>query len=73
MQNIFSRRAIVKGGLIAGAIVPTLGLIANAAPAATLPALDPNDPTNTTAVFSNDVAGDNQAGGGTTVLSWNLQ
>jgi hypothetical protein len=35
--------------------------------------LDPNDPTGTTAVFSADVAGDNQAGGGTTVLSWNLQ
>jgi hypothetical protein len=35
--------------------------------------LDPNDPTNTTAVFSNDVAGDNQTGGGTTNLGWNLQ
>ena len=45
MQNIFSRRAIVKGGLIAGALVPTLGLIGNAASAAALTALDPNDPT----------------------------
>jgi hypothetical protein len=44
MQKI-TRRAIVKGGLIAGALVPTLGLIGNTADAAGLPALDPNDPT----------------------------
>jgi hypothetical protein len=34
--------------------------------------LDPNDPTHTTAIFSGDVAGDNQAGAGTTPLSWYL-
>jgi hypothetical protein len=34
---------------------------------------DPSDPTDTTAIFSTDVAGDNQAGSGTTNLSWNLQ
>lgn len=45
MQNRFSRRAIVKGGLIAGALVPVLGLVGNTASAAALPALDPNDPT----------------------------
>jgi len=45
MQNKFSRRAIVKGGLIAGALVPAFGLIGNTAGAAALPALDPNDPT----------------------------
>ncbi len=45
MQNKFSRRAIVKGGLIAGALVPALGLIGNSASAAALPPLDPNDPT----------------------------
>lgn len=44
MQNI-SRRAIVKGGLIAGALVPAFGLIGNRADAAALPPLDPSDPT----------------------------
>lgn len=44
MQNI-SRRAIVKGGLIAGALVPALGLIGSMADAAALPPLDPSDPT----------------------------
>ena len=45
MQNKISRRAMVKGGLIAGALVPALGLIGNAARAAGLPPLDPSDPT----------------------------
>ena len=45
MQNKLTRRAIVKGGLIAGALIPTLGLVANGANAAELPPLDPNDPT----------------------------
>jgi hypothetical protein len=44
MQNI-SRRAIIKGGLIAGALVPAFGLMGNPAAAAGLPPLDPNDPT----------------------------
>ena len=35
--------------------------------------LDPNDPTHTTAIFSSDVAGDNQAASGTSRLTWNLQ
>jgi hypothetical protein len=45
MQNKISRRAIVKGGLIAGAFLPALSLTANSAAAAGLPALDPKDPT----------------------------
>ena len=44
MQHI-SRRAIIKGGLIAGALVPAFGLLGNSAVAAGLPPLDPNDPT----------------------------
>ncbi len=45
MQNKISRRAVVKGGLIAGALVPALGMLATTAEAAGLPPLDPNDPT----------------------------
>src|ERR1700676_2974938 len=45
MQRKISRRAIVKGGLIAGAIIPAMGLLANSAAAAGLPPLDPKDPT----------------------------
>src|SRR5260370_33315212 len=45
MQRKISRRAMVKGGLIAGAFIPTIGLMANSAAAAGLPPLDPKDPT----------------------------
>jgi High potential iron-sulfur protein len=45
MHNKISRRAIVKGGLLAGALFPAMGLMANEAAAAGLPALDPKDPT----------------------------
>src|SRR6266849_5013709 len=45
MQSKISRRAIVKGGLIAGAFIPAIGLMANSAAAAGLPPLDPKDPT----------------------------
>jgi hypothetical protein len=45
MQNKISRRSIVKGGLMAGAFIPALGLMANNATAAGLPPLDPKDPT----------------------------
>lgn len=45
MQHMISRRAIVKGGLIAGTLVPAFGLMGNTAEAAALPALDPSDPT----------------------------
>lgn len=45
MQHKFSRREIVKSGLIAGTLVPAIGLMGNSARAAALPPLDPNDPT----------------------------
>lgn len=45
MQNKISRRAIVKGGLIAGALFPAIGVLAGKAEAAGLPPLDPKDPT----------------------------
>lgn len=45
MQSKMTRRSIVKGGLIAGALVPVFGLIGATAGAAALPPLDPNDPT----------------------------
>ena len=45
MNNKMTRRSIVKSGLIAGALVPTFGLIGGAAQAAALTPLDPNDPT----------------------------
>jgi hypothetical protein len=45
MQHKMTRRAMVKGGLIAGALVPTFGLIGNAAKAADLTPLDAADPT----------------------------
>ena len=45
MQDKILRRAIVKGGLLAGALVPAFGLIRNTARAAGLSPLDPNDPS----------------------------
>ena len=44
MQHTISRRAVIKGGLIAGALVPAMTLIGNTAGAAALSPLDPNDP-----------------------------
>ena len=54
MQSKISRRAIVKGGLIAGAFIPAMGLMANEAAAAGLPALDPKDPTALALAFVTD-------------------
>jgi hypothetical protein len=45
MHNKISRRAIVKGGLIAGALIPAMRLMSGPADAAGLPMLDPKDPT----------------------------
>ena len=45
MQNKISRRAVVKSGLVAGAFIPAMDLLANSAVAAGLPPLDPKDPT----------------------------
>ena len=45
MQHRISRRALVKSGLIAGALVPAFGWMAQGAPATALTPLDSNDPT----------------------------
>jgi hypothetical protein len=45
MHKTFSRRSIVKGGVIAGALLPAFGLIGTTAGAAALTPLDPADPT----------------------------
>jgi hypothetical protein len=44
MDTVITRRALVKGGLIAGALVPVAGLFISGAAYADLPALDPSDP-----------------------------
>ena len=44
MDKAITRRALVKGGLIAGALVPVAGLFLSSTAHADLPALDPNDP-----------------------------
>ncbi len=54
MQNTISRRAVIKVGLIAGALVPAMGLIGNTAGAAALTPLDPNDPTAKAVKFVTD-------------------
>jgi hypothetical protein len=56
MQRKISRRAIVKGGLIAGAFIPAIGLMANSAAAAGLPALDPKDPTAQALGYTTDAS-----------------
>jgi hypothetical protein len=56
MQRKISRRALVKGGLIAGAVVPAWGLLANSAAAAGLPPLDPKDPTAQALGFVTDAS-----------------
>src|ERR1700690_3069521 len=43
MQKTISRRAILKGGLAAGLLVPALGMVTDSI-AADLPPLDVNDP-----------------------------
>jgi hypothetical protein len=54
MQTKFSRRAIIKGGLIVGALVPVVGL--GTVEAAALPALDPADPTAKALGFVTDAS-----------------
>jgi hypothetical protein len=54
MQRKISRRSIVKSGFIAGALLPTVGLMSRNAAAATLPPLDPSDPTAKALGFVND-------------------
>ncbi len=54
MQSKISRRSIVKGGLIAGALLPTIGLVSRDADAAALPPLDPKDPSAAALHFATD-------------------
>ena len=56
MPNKISRRDLVKSGLIAGAFIPAIGLVANTADAAALPALDPKDPTAQALGFTTDAS-----------------
>jgi hypothetical protein len=56
-----TRRAMVKGSLNAGALVPTLGLIGNAAEAADPTPLDPADPTAKALGFVTDASKVNAA------------
>ena len=65
MQSKISRRAMVKGGLIAGAFIPALGLLADGATAAGLPALDPKDPTAQALGFVTDAKKVDAAANGT--------
>ena len=44
MYRVITRRALIKGGLIAGALVPVASLFVTGTARADLPALDPNDP-----------------------------
>ena len=54
MHPKISRRAIIKKGIIAGALLPAIGLAAREASAAPLPPLDPSDPTAKALGFVND-------------------
>jgi hypothetical protein len=54
MQSKFTRREIVKSGLIAGALVPLVGL--GTVHAAALPALEPSDPTAQALGFVTDAS-----------------
>lgn len=55
MKQIFSRRAMVKTGLLAGLSVPVLGLSAREARAAAgLTPLDPSDPLAKSLSFTTD-------------------
>jgi hypothetical protein len=44
MNSVIARRAMLKGSLMAGALLPIAGLLVSAAAYADLPPLDPNDP-----------------------------
>jgi high potential iron-sulfur protein len=58
MQSRFTRRTVVKGALVAGAVVSTLDLIGNAVSAAAAgpPPLDPSEPAAVTLGFINDTS-----------------
>jgi hypothetical protein len=44
VNRVITRRALVKGGLMVGALVPVAGLFVSGTARADLPPLDPNDP-----------------------------
>jgi High potential iron-sulfur protein len=56
MQHKISRRALVKSGLIAGALVPAIGLMGRPAQADALTPLDPSDPTAKSLGFVTDAS-----------------
>jgi hypothetical protein len=56
MQRKISRRSLVKSGLIAGTLLPTLSLMSSQVSAAALPPLDPNDPTAKALGFVTDAS-----------------
>jgi hypothetical protein len=56
MQHKISRRAMVKSGLIAGALVPAIGLVGNSVMADSLTPLDPNDPVAKSLSFTTDAS-----------------
>ena len=56
MSHRMSRRAMVKSGLIAGTLVPALGLLGNTAGAQAPTPLDPNDPTAKALNFVTDAS-----------------
>jgi len=56
MQHKISRRAMVKSGLIAGTLVPVLGVLGKTAAAQTPTPLDPNDPTAKSLSFVTDAS-----------------
>jgi hypothetical protein len=56
MRHAISRRDVMKGALLAGSVVPALGLVGNDSRAAALTPLDPNDPTAKALGFVTDAA-----------------
>ena len=66
MQQKMTRRAMVKGSLLAGALVPSIGLLGNAAEAAALTPLDPNDPQAKALGFNADASTVSPAAGNPT-------
>jgi hypothetical protein len=56
VKDNITRRAVIKGGFMAGAMLPGLGLIAGAAAGANLPPLDPKSPAAVTLGFVNDAS-----------------
>lgn len=56
MAHNISRRDLMKSGLFAGALVPTLGLVGNDSHAAELTPLNPNDPQAKALGFTDDAS-----------------